>query len=127
MSNLFLARWAKLYSDPTPAERALEPAVASLGVPYRFQHPLWALHVFPDFALIRDKVIIEVDDPGHRKRVNKKKDAERTAKLARAGWRVVRCTNEQAETAPYDTVDRLMADAGLPYRAHHAEHERQAA
>lgn len=42
-SPIMLRRWAALYADPTPAEQAIEPAIASMGVPYRFQHPLWAL------------------------------------------------------------------------------------
>lgn len=110
-----LKNWAKLYSG-TEAELALEPAVASLGVPYRFQHPVWALGLFPDFVLLRDRLVIEVDDRSHRTASKKKADAERTARLEKAGWRVVRCTNEEALAAPYPTVDRMMAEAGLPYR-----------
>jgi very-short-patch-repair endonuclease len=114
-ASRLLQYWAKLYGG-TPAELALEPAVASLGVPYRFQHPVWALGVFPDFVLLRERVVIEVDDAGHRRAAKKKADAERTAKLQKAGWRVVRCTNEQALAAPYDTVDRMMEELGLPFR-----------
>ncbi len=114
MGDLFLLRWAKLYASPTPAETALEPAVAALGVPYRFQHPLWGLRAFPDFALPRHKIVIEVDDPGHNRKVNRTKDAERTAKLARAGWTVVRCTNDEALSDPEGTVRRLVTEAGHP-------------
>lgn len=114
--SLLLQRWAKLYSQQTPAEAALEPALASLGVPYRFQHPLWALGVFPDYVLLDQRVVIEVDDASHRRAAKKKADAERTAKLERQGWRVLRCSNEDALSAPYATVDRMMAEAGLPLR-----------
>lgn len=110
-----LMRWAKLYNG-TPAEHALEPAVASLGVPYRFQHPIWSISLFPDFALLEQKVIIEVDDDGHKKAAKVRADKERTAKLEAKGWRVVRCTNDEALTNPYTTVDRLMRDAGLTLR-----------
>lgn len=110
-----LKNWAKLYNG-TEAELSLEPAIASLGVPYRFQHPVWALGLFPDFVLLRDRLIIEVDDKSHRTASKKKADAERTAKLNKAGWRVVRCTNEEALSAPFPTVDRLMEQAGLPHR-----------
>ena len=112
----FLARWARLYSNPTTAELSLEPALASLGVPYRFQHPIWVLGVFPDFVLLGSKLVIEVDDPSHSERRKRKADGERTVKLERLGWRVVRCTNDEALQAPYETVDRLMQDAGLPFR-----------
>lgn len=110
-----LKNWAKLYNG-TPAELAIEPAIASLGVRYRFQHPLWALGLFPDFVLPDDRLVIEVDDRSHRQTKKRKADAERTAKLERAGWKVVRCTNEEALTDPLGTVNRLMTEAGLPYR-----------
>lgn len=112
----FLKKWAGLYNG-TPAEHALEPAIASLGVPYRFQHPVWALGLFPDFVLLKERLVIEVDDASHRTAAKRKADQARTQKLAGAGWKVVRCTNEEAINAPYATVNRLMAEANLPYRA----------
>lgn len=105
---MFLLRWAKLYSNPTEAEAALEPAIAALGVPYRFQHPLWGLRVFPDFVIPSAKLVIEVDDPGHRRTAQRKKDAERTRMLNRHGWTVVRCTNEEAIEDPEGTVERVV-------------------
>lgn len=110
---MMLRRWAALYSDPTPAEQAIEPAIASLGVPYRFNHPLWALRVFPDFILPQQKLVIEVDDPGHSRPARRRADAERTKKLNGAGWQVVRVTNDEALRDPYAAVDRMMAAAGL--------------
>lgn len=111
-----LKRWASLYSNQTPAEKAIEPAVASLGVPYRVQHPIWALAVFPDVVLLNERIIIEVDDDGHKKPAKKRADAIRTAKLEKLGWRVVRCWNDEAISDPYATVDRLCAAAGLTIR-----------
>jgi very-short-patch-repair endonuclease len=108
-----LRRWAALYSQPTEAERAIEPAIASLGVPYRFNHPLWALRCFPDFVLPQHRVVIEVDDSSHARAAKRKADEERTQKLNGAGWSVVRCWNDEALADPYGTVDRLMAAAGL--------------
>lgn len=108
MADFFLLRWAKLYSNPTPAEASIEPAIAALGIPYRFQHPLWGLKIFPDFVLPRLKIVIEIDDPGHNKTAQRKKDADRTAKLNRSGWKVVRITNEEALEDPYDAVDRII-------------------
>lgn len=114
--NLLLTRWAKLYSQQTPAERALEPAVASLGVPYRFQHPLWALALFPDFVLLDDRVVLEVDDPSHATKRKRAADEKRSDKLARAGWRVARCTNAEALADPRAAVNRMMAELGLAHR-----------
>jgi very-short-patch-repair endonuclease len=108
-----LSRWAKLYGSPTPAEAAIEPAIAELGVPYRFQHPLWALRVFPDFVLTAQKLVIEVDDPSHHTAAGRRKDAERTEKLTAAGWRVVRCKNDEALRDPRGAVRRMLLEADL--------------
>lgn len=114
--NPLLPKWSKLYSQPTPAESAIEPAIAALGVPYRFQHPIWALGLFPDFVLLTERVVLEVDDDSHNTKRKRVADELRTKKLNAAGWKVVRCTNAEALGAPYATVNRMMADAGLPYR-----------
>lgn len=109
-------RWGKLYRG-TRAELALEPAVAALGVRYRFQHPLFLfgpLRFFPDFLLTEHRVVIEVDDPGHFTRAGRARDATRTAALRAAGYRVVRCTNEDALKYPYATVNRMMAQLQIP-------------
>lgn len=108
MRDMFLLRWAKLYSNPTKAEAALEPAIAALGIRYRFQHPLWGLRVFPDFVLLDAKIVVEVDDPSHNRTANRKKDAERTKNLNRHGWRVVRCTNDEALQDPFGVVERIV-------------------
>lgn len=119
--SFLLKNWASLYANITPAERALEPALASLGVRYRVQHPIFALGYILDFVLPDHKLAIEVDDRSHRRASKKQKDAERTAKLQAKGWRVIRCTNEEAEAAPWDTVDRLMEQAGLPFRTNRGD------
>lgn len=114
--NLFLLRWAKLYSNPTDAEAAIEPAIASLGVRYRFQHPMFGLRLFPDFILPDYRVVIEVDDRSHYTKKKREADAERTERLNSGGWTVVRCSNEEAEEDPYGSVDRMMQEAGLALR-----------
>ena len=100
--------WAKNYLG-TPAELALEPAIASLGLPYRFQHPLflWGTRFFPDFCLPTIGVIVEVDDPSHATPERQEKDAERTRVLESLGYVVVRCTNHEALTDPWGVVERV--------------------
>jgi very-short-patch-repair endonuclease len=114
--NLFLLRWSKLYANPTDAEVAIEPAIASLGVRYRFQHPLFGLRLFPDFILPDYRLVIEVDDRSHFTKKKREADAERTERLNSGGWRVVRCTNDEAEEDPYGAVDKMMEEAGLNFR-----------
>lgn len=102
--------WAKCYYG-TPAELALEPHVAALGIPYRTQYPmfLWGGRYFPDFALPTIGWIIEVDDPSHDTDEKRKTDDERTAALEAKGWRVLRCTNEQALTTPTSVIASLQS------------------
>lgn len=102
-------RWGKLYKG-TPAEHALEPAVAALGLAYRTQLPgyLYGFRYFPDFFIPQLGVVIEVDDASHNRKAKQEEDAERTAALAARGYRVVRCTNEEALNDPHGTVQGLM-------------------
>lgn len=115
--NPMASRWCNLYRG-TPAEHSLEPAVAALGVPYRTQYPLFLfskLRYFPDFVLLGERVIIEVDDPSHDRAAKRVEDAERTAELQKIGFRVVRCSNDDALIRPFRTVKRLMAHLKLDH------------
>lgn len=107
-------RWGKL-SRCTPAELALEPAIAALGLAYRTQLPgfLYGFRFFPDVFIPQLDLIIEVDDDSHRGAEKMAADAERTEYLQSRGWRVVRCTNDEATEDPHGTVRRLLNDAGI--------------
>jgi very-short-patch-repair endonuclease len=108
-------RWCRLYRG-TAAEHSLEDAVAAIGVPYRTQFPgfLYGSRYFCDFYLPTLKLVIEVDDPSHKKPDKMLADAERTLILeSEWGVTVVRCTNEEALNDPYGTVKRLLKQARL--------------
>lgn len=107
----FLEYWASLYQKQTVSESALEPAIAALGRPYRFQHPIFSHHFFVDYALMEDKIIIEVDGKSHNSAAAKEHDSQRTAALEKLGWTVVRCKNEDAQRDPAGTVARCLLDA----------------
>lgn len=119
--NPMSARWGRLYKG-TEAEIALEEAVAEIGVPYRNQFPgyIHGFRFFPDFLLPTLGLVIEVDDKSHRRGDKQLADEERTAYLRdNFGWRVVRCTNEEALTDPRGAVRRMLTSAGcwpLPAR-----------
>lgn len=108
-------RWSRL-ARCTPAELALEDAVAALGVPYRVQFPgfLYGVRFFPDFLLPTLGVVIEVDDPSHNTAEKREADAERSQALA-AAWDVdvVRCTNEAALANPVEAVATMLRSVGL--------------
>jgi very-short-patch-repair endonuclease len=107
-------RWGKLYKG-TPAELALEEAVAELGVPYRTQFPgyLYGFRFFPDFLLPTLGLVIEVDDSSHKKADKILKDADRTEALEARGWQVVRCTNEEALDDPRGAVRAMLRSVGM--------------
>ena len=92
----------------TPAECALEPAVAALGEPYRVQHPFWRLGCFADFALLDRRVIIEVDGQSHNGLQAKIKDRLRDLALLRKGWRTVRISNAEAMSDPAGALSRAL-------------------
>lgn len=104
--NLLL-RWSSLYKG-TPAELSLEPHLCRLGRVVRFQYPIWSLGLFPDFAFINEKVLVEVDGDEHLTKAGMEKDAARTAKLEAKGWRVWRCTNSDCLSDPAEVVKRLV-------------------
>lgn len=110
---MFLRWWAAATSNPTPAEKALEPEVAKLGLPYRFQHPIWALRYRLDFAIPSLRLAIEVDDPSHTAKKKRAADKQRTAKLEKAGWRVVRTTNAEVLADPARALKKMLDSAGI--------------
>lgn len=108
-------RWGRLYRQ-TPAELALEDAIAELGVVYRPQFPgfLYGVRSFPDFYLPTLKLVIEVDDPSHNRAEKKIEDEERTRVLHREwGVRVVRCTNRNALEDPRGVLRAMLSSVGL--------------
>lgn len=100
-----MLRWGyRLLMNMTPAEVALEPAVAALGERYRSQFPFLGQKLFADFALLDRKLIIEVDGNSHDVPSQKLKDIQHTLALKALGWEVIRVTNEQALANPAGTV-----------------------
>jgi very-short-patch-repair endonuclease len=116
MANPLATNWSKLYSNPTRHEEALEPHVAALGRPYRFQHPFWSAWAIADFAFPLDQVVIEVDGESHFRPSQRVKDRERTKRLEAMGWRVFRCTNDEVEEDVEGVIARFVEwrDSGAP-------------
>lgn len=106
MANFFLSNWARLWKGTAP-EHAMEPAVASLGLPYRWQNPVFGSHAILDFAWPTLMVALEIDGKEHRTKSGLVKDRDRTERLQAKGWTVLRCTNEDALRDPYGTLKRV--------------------
>lgn len=105
--NPVVANWDRLYQNPTAAELALEPEVAKLGIPYRFQHRVW--NYILDFAVMPWKLAIEVDGASHRRKAQIEKDAQKTEWLAKRGWRTVRILNEDVFKDPAAALAAALA------------------
>lgn len=110
-TNPVLRYWWKLYNEQTEAEQSLEPAIAALGLRYRTQHPVLSIKpsaildfYFPDY-----KLAVEVDDDSHFTKAKRKKDADRSTRLASLGIRVYRCTNAEALEEPTTVASRILA------------------
>lgn len=114
MADFLLKYWAAALSNPTDGEAALEPHIAALGVRYRCQHPLWGVKAYRlDFALLDEKIAIEVDDPSHTQKRKRAADKMRTARLNKAGWKVLRTTNEAVLADPAKALADCFKSAGI--------------
>jgi very-short-patch-repair endonuclease len=84
-----------------------------LGVGFRRQHVIGKYIV--DFAAPKARLVVEVEGGYHVGRA--RKDATRDARLARAGWRVVRVASEAAVEEAVASVVAAIAAVGSPGRS----------
>ena len=89
--------------NPTEAERVLWECLkgGKLGAHFRRQHVV--VDYIPDFVCLAKQLIIEIDGGYHLEGEHPQRDAERTAELAKQGFRVLKFTNEEVLT-DIDTV-----------------------
>lgn len=120
MANPLLGNWYQLYSRPTRHELAVEEVVATLGIPYRFQHPVLAAKAILDFAFPTLRLALEIDGKDHFTAKGLAKDAARTERLAKLNWQVVRLTNGEVDadvrTAVMHVLQPFLEKTKCPYR-----------
>ena len=80
------------------------------GFPVRRQHPIDLYTV--DFAVLKARLVIEIDGGVHGLEAVERADAERDARLKALGWRVVRIPAEIAMSADH-LLDRVRSELGL--------------
>ena len=92
-AQVLRAHAARMRHAPTASEERVWRALrgGQLGVVFRRQVVVGGYIV--DFAASSVRVVVEVDGEYHTERVAA--DAKRDARLARAGWRVVRVGSEE--------------------------------
>ena len=93
--QLLLEKAREMRRNPTEAESVLWNYLSGdkLGVHFRRQHPVFGY--IPDFVCIGQKLIIEIDGGYHLVDEQPELDAERTQWLNKAGFHVLRFTNEE--------------------------------
>ena len=93
--QLLLEKAREMRRNPTEAESVLWNYLSGdkLGVHFRRQHPVFGY--IPDFVCIGQKLIIEIDGGYHLADEQPELDAERTQWLNKAGFHVLRFTNEE--------------------------------
>ena len=101
-----------LRRDQTDAERKLWRLISNrqLGG-FKFRQPYPIDRYFADFACREASLIVEIDGGQHA--VNAVYDAERTAALARAGWKVIRFWNNQVLEEPTGVLGVILAELEL--------------
>lgn len=118
MANILLSYWYKLYIEQTPCEEIVEKFVATLGVRYRTQHPFLGQKAFADFYFPDHNIVLEIDDPSHKRKSRQKKDRQRTKRLAALGLTIYRITNEDVTTREdWKTRLRRQLEDALPTHA----------
>ena len=108
--QLLIDKAREMRKNPTEAEAVLWTYLSDnkTGVHFRRQHPVE--DYIPDFACLKEKLLIEIDGGYHLEGEQPEKDAERTRRLNQAGFVVLRFTNEQVLT-DIDSVLEEITDA----------------
>ena len=89
----------KLPSAKSKGEETLARDMAIDGLPFVRQYRFHAKRKWTaDFALIHERILIEVEGMGGRHQTMEgfRKDAEKYLEATKDGWIVIRCTTEQA-------------------------------
>lgn len=107
----FIRNWAHAYVKPPKAQAAMEPAIASLGIPYRIEF-LFANKYRLDYYIPSLGLCIEVDGDSHNTLAEQIKDQNRTAWLRKYDVTVVRCKNKEALKDPYAALHKMLLEAG---------------
>lgn len=93
---------------------AVEQYLKNVGEPYRFEFPLIAGHAIFDLALIRRKLFVEFDGPGHEQTRDALRDREKDAAAKKEGWTVVRISTSANLPLHPSVLDGILTGQPLP-------------
>lgn len=111
--EMFLNRAAKkLRERRTKWEAIIYTYLKQLGYKFKFQYPVICRQkhgYILDFLLTDYNIGIEIDSIlHHTSPVDKKKDGQRTRRLNKEGYHVIRFMNKQVATFSKETVDQII-------------------
>ena len=107
------ARAKELRRHATESERVLWSRLRARragGFKFRRQHPMG--NFIADFACLSERLIIEVDGPGHSKRGGE--DAARDSWFQAQGFRVLRFSDEEVLRATALVLERILRCCEMP-------------
>ncbi|MDP2259768.1 MAG: DUF559 domain-containing protein [Caulobacter sp.] len=107
-----VTRARRLRRGATHAERLLWAELRKLKTNFRRQAPIG--RYVADFVHHASKLVIEIDGPVHDTLEAQQHDAERTAWLRQAGYRVIRFSDRDVADRLEIVVDRIAAEAVPP-------------
>lgn len=100
--DLNINRARRLRKEANAPEQVAWQALRELrkhGYPVRRQHPIGGFIV--DFAIIKARLVIEIDGSVHGTEVAQMRDAARQAEIAALDWRVLRIDAQDAMSEDY--------------------------
>jgi very-short-patch-repair endonuclease len=106
------SRLGKTPKENSPQEKLFHQALIKARLSFETQSRELRRY-WPDIKLHQKPVLVEIDSWGHHMKARREYDEKRDAALARAGFTVIRFTNEQVEADADGCVKRLMASCGL--------------
>lgn len=93
----------------TDSERAFYPYLEALclerGWDLTLHHQIGPY--FPDFCIIAQKLVIEIDGGVHSRPYRMAQDIKRNSYLRKKGWVTLRFTNDQVQTAPTACISTI--------------------
>lgn len=104
-TELLIRRRESLFANPTPSEAILRSLLPPSWV---FQPILYGY--IPDFLHRKGKLIVEVDGSPHFTKQGIRRDALRTARLEKRGYKVIRFTNNQVCSHTDEVISKIMEE-----------------
>jgi leucyl-tRNA synthetase len=106
-SHLLLEKAKGMRNNPTEVEKMLWEQLRSKNLDFKFRRQHLIDDFIVDFVCLSKKLVIEVDGEYHSTEEQQKIDDERTYVLNKAGFTVIRFTNEEVKKDIITILDKI--------------------